>query len=41
LCAAGKPRKVALTANMRKLLTIHNRMIRHRAAWTPVPTFGT
>jgi transposase len=41
LCAAGKPRKVALTACMRKLLTILNAMIRHRAAWTPVPTFGT
>jgi transposase len=41
LCAAGKPRKVALTACMRKLLTILNAMIRHRAAWTPAPTFGT
>lgn len=33
LCAAGKPKKVALTACMRKLLTILNAMIKHRTAW--------
>lgn len=31
--AAGKPKKVALTACMRKLLTILNAMIRHRTPW--------
>ena len=35
LCAAGKPKKVALTACMRKLLTILNAMMRTRIAWTP------
>lgn len=35
LCAAGKPRKVALTACMRKLLTILNAMMHHRARWQP------
>jgi transposase len=35
LCAAGKPRKVALTACMRKLLTILNAMMHRRAGWTP------
>jgi transposase len=33
LCAAGKPKKVALTACMRKLLTILNAMLKHRTAW--------
>ena len=33
LLAAGKPKKVALTACMRKLLTILNAMIRHRTPW--------
>jgi transposase len=33
LCAAGKPKKVALTACMRKLLTILNAMIKHRTPW--------
>jgi transposase len=37
LCAAGKPKKVALTACMRKLLTILNAMMRHRARWQSVP----
>lgn len=32
LCAAGKAKKVALTACMRKLLTILNAMLKH---WTP------
>jgi transposase len=35
LCAAGKPKKVALTACMRKLLTILNAMMRTRTAWKP------
>jgi transposase len=33
LCAAGKAKKVALTACMRKLLTILNAMVKHRAPW--------
>jgi transposase len=33
LCAAGKPKKVALVACMRKLLTILNAMVRHRTPW--------
>lgn len=33
LCAAGKAKKVALTACMRKLLTILNAMMRHRTPW--------
>jgi transposase len=33
LLAAGKPKKVALTACMRKLLTILNAMIRNRTKW--------
>jgi transposase len=36
LCAAGKPKKVALTACMRKLLTILNAMIHTRTRWQPV-----
>lgn len=32
---AGKPAKVALTACMRKLLTILNRMLKERQPWTP------
>lgn len=35
LCAAGKPRKLALTACMRKLLTILNAMMSRRASWKP------
>lgn len=35
LCAKGKAKKVALTACMRKMLTILNSMLRHRAAWQP------
>jgi transposase len=31
--AAGKPKKVALTACMRKLLTILNAMMRHQTRW--------
>lgn len=33
LLAAGKPKKVALTACMHKLLTILNAMLRHRTPW--------
>lgn len=36
LCQAGKPKKVALVAVMRKLLTILNAMVRHRRHWAPV-----
>jgi transposase len=35
LSAAGKPRKVALVACMRKLLTILNAMMHRRVAWQP------
>ena len=35
LCEAGKARKVALTACMRKLLIILNSMVKHRRTWTP------
>jgi transposase len=35
LCAAGKPKKVALTACMRKLLIILNAMLKHRTPWRP------
>jgi transposase len=34
LCAAGKAKKVALTACMRKLLTILNAMLKHQTPWT-------
>jgi len=33
LCGAGKPKKVALTACMRKLLCILNAMVKHRRPW--------
>ena len=33
LCAAGKPKKVALTACMRKLLLIINSMIKNKQRW--------
>lgn len=35
LVAAGRPGKVALTAAMRKLLTILNAMLRDRRPWQP------
>jgi transposase len=35
LCAAGKAKKVALTAYMRKLLTILNAMVKHQTPWQP------
>jgi transposase len=37
LRAAGKAAKVALTASMRKLLTILNTMIKHRTRWQAKP----
>ena len=37
LCAAGKPKKVALVACMRKLLTILNAMIRTKSPWRSLP----
>lgn len=33
LVAAGKPKKVALTACMRKLLVVLNSMLRHGTRW--------
>ena len=36
LLAAGKPKKVAIVACMRKLLTILNAMLRDQAAWDAV-----
>ena len=38
LCAAGKPQKVAITACMRKLLTILNAMLRNLTQWSYVPS---
>ncbi len=35
LCAAGKPKKLALTACMRKLLTVLNAMAKNQTSWTP------
>ena len=35
LIALGKPKKVALTASMRKLLSILNAMVRDRTQWNP------
>ena len=34
LLAAGKPKKLALTACMRKLLIILNSMLKHRSPWS-------
>lgn len=36
LLAAGKKKKVALIAAMRKLLTLLNAILKHRRAWAPV-----
>jgi len=36
LCNAGKPKKVALTACMRKLLIILNSMIKNHRTWSPM-----
>ena len=35
LCAKGKPKKVAMVACMRKLLTILNAMLKRHAQWNP------
>jgi transposase len=35
LLAAGKAKKVALVACMRKLLTILNAMVQHQTPWQP------
>jgi transposase len=35
LVAKGKPKKVALVASMRKLLTILNAMVRDGKTWNP------
>jgi transposase len=35
LCAAGKAKKVALIACMRKLVTILNAMVKHQTMWCP------
>jgi len=35
LSAAGRPKKVALTAAMRKLLTILNAILRDQRPWQP------
>jgi transposase len=40
LCAAGKPKKVALTACMHKLLLILNALLRHRTPWR-APTLAS
>ena len=41
LLAAGKPKKLALTACMRKLLVILNSMLKHGAPWRdPSPQFA-
>ena len=37
LLAAGKPKKLALTACMRKLLVILNSMLKHRSPWRDLP----
>ena len=37
LCSAGKKKKVALTACMRKLLTILNSMLKHHSSWSYSP----
>jgi transposase len=36
LVAAGKPKKVALTACIRKLLTILNAMLKKNEVWDPM-----
>ena len=40
LCAAGKAKKVALTACMRKLLTTLNPMLKHRTIWQSHQAFN-
>lgn len=41
LVAAGKPKKVAIVACMRKLLTILNAIVRDTASWDPAKHFNT
>ncbi len=41
LLAAGKPKKLAMTACMRKLLVILNAMMRDRANWNPSRTLAS
>jgi transposase len=38
LLQAGKPKKVALTAAMRKLLTILNAMVKNNSCWNASQT---
>jgi transposase len=38
LCQAGKPKKVALTACMRKLLSILNAVLREQRSWSQTPS---
>jgi transposase len=40
LLAAGKPKRVALTACMHKLLLILNALVRHHTSWHPVAAQG-
>ena len=40
LLAAGKPKKLALTACMRKLLVILNSMLKHRSPWCDLTPAG-
>jgi transposase len=40
LLSAGKPKKVALVACMRKLLSILNAVMRDRAPWRPTHVFS-
>ncbi len=35
LCSMGKPKKLALTACMRRLLVILNAMVKHGREWEP------
>jgi transposase len=41
LLAAGKPKKLALVACMRKLLTILNTMVRPGERWSPAYALAT
>ena len=41
LCAAGKPKKLALVACMHKLLTILNALLRHGTPWQATPAPAT
>ena len=37
MCVRGKPKKVALTAIMRKLLELANALVKDGRKWTPKP----